>query len=96
MAAPDTNETPDSTGPENQAVPAATSTDQPVPEAASDIAGQLEAAKAEGFSTFAAAAAPAAGGYTFPNAMAAPSKPRAEVPTAGRNGPRPVPDATSA
>jgi molecular chaperone GrpE len=47
MAAPDTNETPDSTGPENQAVPAATSTDQPVPEAASDIAGQLEAAKAE-------------------------------------------------
>jgi molecular chaperone GrpE len=47
MAAPDTNETPDSTGPENQAVPAATAPEQPAAEGGSDIAAQLEAAKAE-------------------------------------------------
>src|SRR5688500_18258355 len=47
MAAPDTNETPDSTGPENQAVPAATASEQPVGQGAPEVAAQLEAAKAE-------------------------------------------------
>jgi molecular chaperone GrpE len=47
MAAPDTNETPDSTGPENQAVPAATASEQPVMGGSPEIAVQLEAAKAE-------------------------------------------------
>ena len=47
MAAPDTNETPDSTGPENQAVPAATAPEQPATQGASEIAAQLEAARAE-------------------------------------------------
>ena len=47
MAAPDTNETPDSNGPENQAVPAAAVPEQPAEQGGPDIAAQLEAAKAE-------------------------------------------------
>ena len=47
MAAPDTNETPDSNGPENQAVPAAAAPEQPAAQGGPDLAAQFEAVKAE-------------------------------------------------